>query len=86
MNTEVGLREKIRVATSDEEIDTLLKEGESFKYASARSERAWRLTAERRRAELKRDAEGTQGSKIETRQHNGDRKEIPTSAGDTKGS
>ncbi len=52
MNKVYGLREKIKHATSSEEIDVLLKSGKTFKNASEETKRAWKSTAKFRIQQL----------------------------------
>ena len=47
----MGLKEKIQGATSEKEVDTLIKEGNGYKDASEAIKRRWKKVAE---AALKR--------------------------------
>jgi hypothetical protein len=48
----MGLREQILAATTIENVDTLLKEGEAYKYASVRTRNAWFHAANCKRLEF----------------------------------
>ena len=72
----LGLRQRIASAASDDEINNLLAEGAKFEVASSRTRRSWRLTAERRKAELARNAEGTSKAHIKTRIDHGNGKAV----------
>lgn len=48
----MGLREQIKNAKSDSEINTLLQSGQKYEFASARTKSAWKSTAKFRLAEL----------------------------------
>ena len=53
MNEDIkGLRERIAIAGSPEEINRLLEEGSTYTDASDRTRAAWNHTAQRRRVEL----------------------------------
>ena len=54
---DTGLREKIKVAKSREEITTLLREGEAFEYASGKTRRAWGVTADKAERRLVKEQE-----------------------------
>ena len=43
-----GLRQRINEAITEEKIEGLLKEGESYEFASPQIKRAWKKTADRR--------------------------------------
>jgi hypothetical protein len=49
----LGLREAIATAETEAEIQSLLREGDSFTLASEKTRRSWKATARRRLAELK---------------------------------
>ena len=44
----LGLRERIARAETEEEISAMLKEGSAYEFASARTRRSWRLTANKK--------------------------------------
>lgn len=48
----MGLREKIKNASSEEEIKNLLSEGKNFEFASNITKNAWKSTARFRLTEL----------------------------------
>ncbi len=47
MNKSIGLREQIRDATSNEEIQSLLNTGKTFEWATPRTRLSWKHTANR---------------------------------------
>lgn len=47
-----SLRDKIKIASTEAEIDTLLGQGKAYLYASAKTRRRWSEAAQKRRAEL----------------------------------
>lgn len=47
MNKMIGLREQIRDATSNEEVQTLLNTGKTFEWATSRTRLSWKHTANR---------------------------------------
>ena len=47
MNESIGLREQIKNATSDEEIQSLLNIGKTFEWATPRTKLSWKHTANR---------------------------------------
>ena len=48
-----GLREKIANATSEQEIVSLLKTGQTFEFASSRTQKSWKNTGYRTLERLK---------------------------------
>ena len=48
-----SLRDRIKVAGSNEEIEKLLAEGEAYAYARTRVRRKWAIAAKARRSELR---------------------------------
>jgi len=48
-----GLRQKIGNASSVDEIETLLAEGETYSMASPRTRNKWKTTAEKRKKTLR---------------------------------
>jgi hypothetical protein len=48
-----GLREKIANATSEQEVVSLLKTGQSFEFASPRTQKSWKNTGYRTLERLK---------------------------------
>ncbi len=53
----VGIKDRLKIAMADSEIDALLKEGASYEFASAETRDAWQKSAEKRRGELQKAAE-----------------------------
>lgn len=53
----VGIRNRLKIAMSETEISSLLKEGESYEFASEETRENWQKTAEKRRGELQKAAE-----------------------------
>ena len=47
MNESIGLREQIKNATSDEEIQSLLNIGKTFEWATPKTRLSWKHTANR---------------------------------------
>jgi hypothetical protein len=47
MNKSIGLREQIRDATSNEEVQSLLNIGKTFEWATPRTKLSWKHTANR---------------------------------------
>lgn len=45
MNESIGLREQIKNATSNEEIQSLLNTGKTFEWATPRTRLSWKHTA-----------------------------------------
>jgi len=52
MSNTIGLKQRIKLAQTPEEIHALLDEGSGFKYASDHTIRQWRRIAKKRMAEL----------------------------------
>jgi hypothetical protein len=52
--TKMGLRQRILQATTVGAIETLLKEGLTFTFASEKTRRSWKNAAKRRTAELEK--------------------------------
>jgi hypothetical protein len=48
-----GLKDRLSEAESDAEIDALLAEGEGYESADLVTRRKWKITAKRRREQLK---------------------------------
>lgn len=48
----MGLRQQIKNAKSDSEINTLLQSGQKYEFASTRTKNSWKSTAKFRLAEL----------------------------------
>lgn len=47
MNESIGLREQIKNATSNEEIQSLLNTGKTFEWATQKTRLSWKHTANR---------------------------------------
>lgn len=47
MNKSIGLREQIKNATSNEEVQTLLSAGKTFEWATLRTRLSWKHTAKK---------------------------------------
>ncbi len=45
MNKSIGLREQIRDATTNEEVQTLMSTGKTFEWATSRTRLSWKHTA-----------------------------------------
>jgi len=56
-NHHVGLKHRIRKAETVAEITKLLKEGESYQYASAKTRRQWTKIAKIRQYHIENDDE-----------------------------
>ena len=52
MNESIGLREQIKNATSDEEIQSLLNIGKTFEWATPKTRLSWKHTANRTHEKL----------------------------------
>jgi len=52
MNNIIGLREQIKNASSNEEVQSLLNVGKTFEWASQRTRLSWKHTANRTREKL----------------------------------
>ncbi len=52
MNESIGLREQIKNATSDEEIQSLLNIGKTFEWATSKTRLSWKHTANRTHEKL----------------------------------
>ena len=52
MNESIGLREQIKNATSNEEIQSLLNTGKTFEWATPRTRLSWKHTANRTHEKL----------------------------------
>jgi len=48
----MGLKEQIKSAKSDSEINTLLQSGQKYEFASTRTKNSWKSTAKFRLTEL----------------------------------
>ena len=65
MSKEVfGLREKIAVATSEQEIVKLLKVGNSYEFASLRTRSSWKNTAFKVLQKLKENTNSTESEEV----------------------
>lgn len=47
MNKSIGLREQIRDATTNEEVQSLMSTGKTFEWATPRTRLSWKHTAHR---------------------------------------
>lgn len=73
----MGLREKILTAPNLETIVTLLAEGQTYIYASVRTQSAWHNAANRRRVEFGQASEAKKQEKKIEKQEKKESKKAP---------